>query len=155
MRRVLVLVLLLLCALPARAEEPADVPGMKYAELIDMVSKSRGKVVLVNFWATWCAPCREEIGDLKKLREAYGEDKLVILGLSLDSSPAALKSYMTRQPFNYPIYKAQSDVISAYSIMAIPRTVIYDTKGEKALSHEGYMDRERMNKAVATLLEEK
>lgn len=137
------------------ADEPADVPAIKYSELIDLVSKSRGKVVLVNFWATWCAPCREEIADLKKLRETYGEDKLVILGVSVDTSPLALKSFMARQPFNYPIYRAQQDVLAAYSIMAIPRTVIYDTKGEKALSHEGFMDRDRMNKALAALFEEK
>ena len=139
----------------AQPAAPEDIKTIRYSELIDLVGKSRGKVVVLNFWATWCGPCREEIPELRELRKSYGEDKLVLVGVSLDTGMAPVKAFMTKYPFNYPVYLGAKDVITGYSVMAIPRTVIYDTKGEKAASHEGYMDRERLSKAVKILLEEK
>jgi thiol-disulfide isomerase/thioredoxin len=137
---------------PVQAE---DIPKARHADLIDLVSKSQGKVVIINFWASWCAPCREEIPELKRLRATYGEDQLVMVGVSLDQNAFALKKFLSLQEFNYPNYHGQPDVIAAYSIMAIPRTIVYNTSGEKVLSHEGYMDGERLNRAVKLLLEEK
>ena len=135
--------------------DTSQVEVIRYGDVVDLVGESRGKVVVINFWATWCGPCRQEIPELIELRQEYSEEQMVLLGISLDNSESSLARYVSRTDFNYPIYQGQNDIISAYSIMAIPRTVIYDTTGEKVLSHEGYMDRKMLAKAIDTLLDDK
>src|SRR5215831_17252262 len=71
----------------------------------------RGKVVLVNFWATWCPPCREEIPDLVALQQKY-KDKLQIIGISEDEDgPAKVRPFAQQKGMNYPIVMATSQII--------------------------------------------
>lgn len=91
----------------------------------------RGKVVLVNFWATWCPPCREELPDLNALAERHPTD-LVVLGISSESAEE-LRSFVARQPIKYPILvDAETNVNLAFGIEGIPRTIIYDRNGKMA-----------------------
>lgn len=139
-------------AAEAKTEKPAAVKDISYAQVIDLVSNSRGKVVIVNFWATWCAPCREEIPELKRLVETMPEDKLTLLGVSLDSSRGMVERFVERFKINYPVFVGGQDIIEAYSIMAIPRTVIYSPQGERVFSHEGYMNMAMLKRVVGNYL---
>ena len=91
----------------ALLKEPMEVAPFTVTDLdgktISMADL-KGKVVLVNFWATWCPPCRAEIPDLVKLQEKY-RDKLVVLGISEDedASPQEVKAFGAEQKMNYPI----------------------------------------------------
>lgn len=120
-------------------------------DILKAVSQARGKVVVLNFWASWCGPCRQEIPELVELRKRVGEDRLVILGVSVDQDPAAYSLFTSKAGFNYPVSRAQQDVFMAFSIRAIPRTMVYSKKGELMHTQEGYMpgaDLERMVKKL-------
>lgn len=120
----------------AQAKPAATISGQ---DLLKAVSQARGKVVVINFWASWCGPCRQEIPELIAIRKLVPEDKLLLLGISVDQDPAAYASYVAKADFNYPVYRAQPDVSAIFSIRAIPRTVVYSPKGEMVHSQEGYM----------------
>ncbi|HKT78981.1 MAG TPA: TlpA disulfide reductase family protein [Vicinamibacterales bacterium] len=100
----------------------------------------RGKVVLVNFWATWCPPCRQEIPDLIKLQNKY-KDKLIVIGVSEDEIPVAdVKKFVTEQGMNYPIVMTNPELRKIFKgIAALPTTFILDTDGHLAQKHIGIL----------------
>ena len=88
------------------------------------------KVVLINFWATWCPPCRGEIPDLVKLQKKY-KSKFLIIGVSFDEDAKTVVSYIGENGVNYPVIMVDSKLEQAYGgIEAIPTTFIIDLKGE-------------------------
>ena len=115
MRRLSCLIALLAClvlALPAfAAPQKADaISGISSEKVLDIVKANKGKLVFINFFATWCPPCREEIPELISIRKAYPADKVVIVGISLDSDRGKLESFAEAMNFNYPVYLAEPDV---------------------------------------------
>ncbi len=96
------------------------------------LSQLRGKVVLVNFWATWCPPCRAEIPDLEGLARRYGPHGLVILGID-DEAPAKILPYVRQAGVNYPVLLDPGDrVHRLYSVEGIPMSFLYDRAGKLA-----------------------
>jgi thiol-disulfide isomerase/thioredoxin len=104
------------------------------------VSKANwiGKVVLVNFWATWCPPCREEIPEMISLQRQF-KDQLQIIGISEDDDTAAkVWSFAQHWRINYPIVMATPEVIAAYGgVPALPTTFVIDTQGRVVGKHAG------------------
>ncbi|MDI1313575.1 TlpA disulfide reductase family protein, partial [Prosthecobacter sp.] len=90
------------------------------------LSDFRGKVVVLNFWATWCPPCRREIPDLVALHEKYAEQGLVVIGVSLDEGGAtSVKSFVTKAGVKYPVVMGDQETAQAYGgITSIPTTFI-------------------------------
>ena len=88
--------------------------------------------MVVDFWATWCPPCRAEIPGYIELQKKYGKDGLVIIGVSLDQKgPAVVKPFMEKFGINYPIVMGDDDVTAAFGGMdAIPTTFIIDRAGQ-------------------------
>jgi thiol-disulfide isomerase/thioredoxin len=97
----------------------------------------QGKVVLLNFWATWCGPCRAEIPDLVALQERYN-GRLQILGLNVDDEEADIKQYVRETGINYPVAMTSNDVrIQFGGIPALPTSFILDTEGRVVQKHVG------------------
>lgn len=91
-------------------------------------SALRGKVVLVNFWATWCPPCRKEMPDLDALQARFG-DRLVILGIS-DEKPETVDAYLKSHPVRYPVLLDPGRKVNdMYQVDGIPKNLIYDARG--------------------------
>src|SRR6202048_2598784 len=102
---------------------------------------SRGKGVLLNFWATWCGPCRAEIPDLIALQRKY-KDQLQIIGLTVDDDDASMvKEVVTETHINYPVAMSSSEVRIQYGgIAALPTSFVLDTQGRAVQKHEGLRD---------------
>lgn len=101
----------------------------------------RGKVVLLNFWATWCGPCRAEIPDLIALQEKYA-GKLQIIGLTVDEDDAGVvKEAIMRTGINYPVAMTSPEIRIKYGgISALPTSFVLDTQGRVVQKHEGLRD---------------
>jgi thiol-disulfide isomerase/thioredoxin len=101
----------------------------------------RGKVVLVNFWATWCPPCRAEIPDLIALQEKY-RDHLVIVGISEDEgSVDAVKRFVAEHKINYPIVMSTPQLRKIFpAVMALPTTLVLDRDGNLTQKNVGMLN---------------
>jgi thiol-disulfide isomerase/thioredoxin len=97
----------------------------------------QGKVVLLNFWATWCGPCRAEIPDLVALQERY-KGRLQIIGLNVDDEEADIQQYVQETGINYPVAMTSNDVrIQFGGIPALPTSFLLDTEGRVVQKHVG------------------
>ncbi len=105
------------------------------------LADSHGKVILLNFWATWCGPCRAEIPDLVELQNKYN-NRLQILGLVVDDDDQdAIKGFVEKFGINYPVALATNDIRMQYGgIAALPTSFVLDAEGRIVQKHEGLRD---------------
>jgi thiol-disulfide isomerase/thioredoxin len=105
------------------------------------LADAHGKVILLNFWATWCGPCRAEIPDLIELQTKY-KDHLQIIGLTVDDDdPATVKKVVEKTGINYPVAMASAEVRMKYGgIAALPTSFMLDSEGRVMQKHEGLRD---------------
>ena len=114
----------------------------------------KGKVILINFWATWCGPCRVEIPYLVELQRQYGED-LVVLGVSIDDTAEQLMPYATEMNVNYPLLvgNGRQDFQDAYGpFWGIPVTVFVTRNGLIHKKHSGIASKEQFEHEITLLL---
>jgi len=123
-------------ALCARAGTvpPAAAPAWKLKDVDGNVvasSQFRGKVVVLDFWATWCGPCRSEIPGYVELQKKYGADGLVFVGVSVDTDgPEVVRRFIKEHGVNYTVVMADDKVVDAYApIEGYPTTFIIDRDG--------------------------
>ena len=126
-------------------------PRLDYRDLLKTISKHKGTVVVVSFFASWCMPCLKEIPELRILREKYSDDELVLLGVSVDDDGYKLAQLMSKMHFNYPIYWAEPDVSSVFQISAIPKVMVYNQRGALVLNHVGYMPTSNLRDAIDSM----
>lgn len=112
-----------------------------------VLSELRGKVVVLNFWATWCAPCRVEIPAFSRFAEAHPD--VVVLGIATDGSEAELRIAGPALGIRYPIARADAATVTAYGISTLPTTVVVDADGRVHTAHSGIMLDPQLALAVA------
>ncbi len=102
----------------------------------------KGKVVFLNFWATWCEPCREEMPSMERLHQAYKDRGLVVLAVSLDSQGASVVSpFVKKFRLTFPIgLDPKMTVRERYGVWAVPSTFLIDRKGKRVLFANGARD---------------
>jgi thiol-disulfide isomerase/thioredoxin len=118
------------------------------------LSGYRGRVVLLNFWATWCGPCRAEIPSLVELQDKYRDD-LTILGVSIDDPAEKLKPYADEFKMNYPVLvgNGHQDMQDAFGpLYGIPVSVIVGRDGRIAKKHSGIATKEQFEQEIKALL---
>jgi thiol-disulfide isomerase/thioredoxin len=114
----------------------------------------KGKVILLNFWATWCGPCKAEIPGLVELQQQYGDD-LVILGFSVDDTPEKMRPYAAQYKINYPLLvgNGREDVQDAFGpLFGIPVSVIIGRDGRIAKKHSGIATKSQFEREIKALL---
>ncbi|WP_304131844.1 TlpA disulfide reductase family protein [Ignavibacterium album] len=121
------------------------------------LSDYRGKIVIIDFWATWCPPCRKGIPDLISLQEEFKKD-LVVIGISLDQQNTIkdLKPFIENYKINYPVVLGDEKVVKDYGgISAIPTSFIIDQKGNIVDSHIGLVPKAVYADQIKSLLKKK
>ena len=119
------------------------------------LSAYKGKVVLLNFWATWCGPCKAEIPGFVRLQEKYRDQGLVIVGYSVDDTAEKAKAYAAQYKMNYPILlgEGREEVQDAYGpIWGIPASFIISKDGRVCRKHMGIAPEAVFEKEVVALL---
>ena len=111
-----------------------DLAGME-----EFVAASKGKMVVVNFFASWCLPCREEIPGLIAIRSFFSSDRLAVLGVSVDEDMVALKNYAKKAQFNYPVRLGLPDLLRAARVSSIPHMSIFDKEGNLLVNEAGFV----------------
>ena len=118
-------------------------------ELLDTISKSKGKqVVLVNFYASWCGPCREEIPSFIEIRNDYDEDTLKIIAINLDETPEEMKAFNKKLNINYQTFHDTGELAQFYMVQGIPFTVIYGKDGNAVLATTGLLHKKDLINAI-------
>jgi len=124
----------------------------------DGIRKSSGKVIVLDFWATWCQPCKRMFPALRELQEKYRDRGLIIVGLTkvdASQSVAAIEKYVKEENFNYLMGISEETFNDlAYGVGAIPHTVLIDKKGVVRKYIVGYHEKEFLEQEILKLLEE-
>ena len=141
----------------AQAAESGEAPAWELNDTDGKPVKSSdfaGKVVILDFWATWCPPCRAEIPGFVELQQKYGDKGLVIVGVSLDEQgPTVVKPFMQRFRVNYPIVMGDEKIMQDFGgVTAIPTTFIIDKAGNIVNKHVGFAPKEDFEKQITPLL---
>ncbi len=131
--------------LPAAAGDPVSLAGLK------------GQVVLINFWASWCGPCRQEMPVLDQLYRKYKPAGFTLLGVNVEPKSADALGFLKTTPVSFPIlFDTQSKVSNLYEVAGMPSTVIVDRKGTVRYVHQGYKpgDESQYQDQIRSLLRE-
>ncbi len=114
-----------------------EIKNIKANELLNELTQNKGKIILINFFATWCPPCVDEIPDIVKIRKEYSEDDILILGLSLDDTKDPLPKFIEDMAINYPIYHSAPELAAAYQVSSIPRNIVYNKQLKPVYNEAG------------------
>jgi thiol-disulfide isomerase/thioredoxin len=128
-------------ALPVAPVENALAPDF---ELTDMQGNAvrlndyRGKVVLVNFWATWCPPCVEEIPSLGRLQQKFSTEELVVVSVDVGEEKASVQEFLKKVPARYPVMlDPDGRTVADWNLRAFPTTFVVDREGRISLAYFG------------------
>lgn len=144
-------------AAEAASADPVPGPAWQLKNVNGQPVKSSdfaGKVVILDFWATWCPPCRMEIPGFIELQKQYADKGLVVIGVSLDQDGAAgVKQFMDKQGMTYPVVLGDQKIVSAFGgVEGIPTTFIIDRKGRIIRKHVGYTEKSEFEAEIKPLL---
>jgi peroxiredoxin len=120
------------------------------------LSAYKGKVVLLNFWATWCHGCRTEIPWLIEFEDRYKDRGLVVIGVSMDDAGwKAVKPYLNEKKVNYPVVIGNDDIAKPYGLTSMPMTFLIDRKGKVVATSVGVVDKTACDEEIGRVLKQK
>ncbi len=162
MIRRLIATFALLAAGGAQAALSANAPAPDFTlRSLDGVNlrlaEQRGRVVMVNFWATWCGPCRQEMPHLSRLYEKYRASGFTLLGVNVDEDAKQAAATAGRLGVKFPVlFDGSKSVSKLYDLQSMPSTVLIDRDGRVRYLHRGYRDglEESYEKQIRELVKE-
>lgn len=122
----------LVCAISGAA--PVSTPSFDLARL-------RGRVVVVDFWASWCKPCRQSIPWLNAMRTRYGADGLVVIGINVDAERVEADRFLREVPIEFEIvFDPQGELAKEFKVRGMPSSYVFDRTGKLVQTHLGFRD---------------
>jgi thiol-disulfide isomerase/thioredoxin len=113
------------------------------------LAEHRGKTVILDFWATWCAPCEVQMPVLDRLWKTRGGAELMVLGLSVDTDPAdEVTAWVRKRELDYPIAIASQDLALDYGVMGFPTLIVVDPAGGIHTRHTGVLSRPELEEIL-------
>ena len=122
------------------------------------LSSLKGQVVLINFWATWCGPCRKEMPLLEQIQKKYAPLGFTMLGVNVEEDTRLMETFLKDVPVSFPILLDPANGVSKlYNVSAMPSTVIVDRKGNVRFIHQGFKtgDESKYQDMIRQLIREK
>jgi thiol-disulfide isomerase/thioredoxin len=150
-------------ALPLLALEPGEVaPPFEGAPLVGRAAVRledyRGKVVYLEFWASWCAPCRQSLPWLERLHREHGAAGLEAIAINVDAKPADALAFLKRHPVGFPVVgDAKGTIAALYNVQDMPSSYLIDRNGLLRTTYLGFNrgDTKTRRQAIAALLRER
>lgn len=122
------------------------------------LSQLKGKVVYLDFWASWCGPCRKSFPWMNQLTEKYDPEKFVLLSVNLDSEKAQASKFLAKYPARFSItYDPEGKIAEKYQVMGMPSSYLIDAQGRIAATHVGFFKKKiaKYEKQIDYLLKQK
>ncbi len=160
-RRVAIAALLLtLCAVPMAAVEPGQKAPTFSAKALDgkqsvSLSDLRGKVVYLDFWASWCGPCAAALPAIDQLQKEYGSKGFEVLAVNVDSDVEAAQRFLSRRPVGYPsVSDPKGAIPERFSVETMPTSFLIDRNGVVRYVHKGFRrgDEEKLRSHIESLV---
>ncbi|MFO0793499.1 MAG: redoxin domain-containing protein [Candidatus Brocadiaceae bacterium] len=130
-----------------------SIKRIKFSELNSILESNKGKVVVVDLWATWCPPCRKEIPGFVNIYAKYREKGVEVIGIAYDEKgEEVLPPFMNKMGINYPVYLDGGGIAEAYDLRAYPTTIVYGKDGKVASKHVGFVPENEFNDEIGELL---
>ena len=137
----------------ANAHAGDSITKITASELKAVLGNNKGKVVIVDLWATWCPPCRKEIPGFINLYNKYKGNGVEIIGIAFDENGVeVVPPFVKKMGINYPIYLEGDGIAQAYDLRAYPTTIIYGKDGKVANTHIGYVSEKEFDAEIGELL---
>lgn len=122
------------------------------------LAQYKGQVVMLNFWASWCVPCKQEMPLLEDIQKKYSKLGFTLIGVNVEPDSKAANAVLEKIPVSFPVvYDTQSKVSKAYDVSGMPSSVFIDRKGQIRVLHRGYKpgdENEYLNQ-IRTLIRER
>ncbi len=120
------------------------------------LSQYKGKVIVLNFWATWCPPCREEMPELSQLHQEYANKNVVVLGIAIDEI-SLVKEFTQATPVSYPLFAAEDEGMALGNALGnnkgvLPYTIIIDTNGNVVKTYFGRISKPLLETTLSSLV---
>lgn len=160
MKRLMLILLLLVTPLAGAVSDskPAANFTLKSASGANIrLSEHRGQVVMINFWASWCGPCRQEFPHLDTLHQKYADLGFTVFGVNVEQDRAMADKVLKDIPVTFPIlFDSENQVSEMYGVDAMPMTVLVDRNGDIRYVHRGYKPgyEEKYEEQIRTLVKE-
>lgn len=159
-RLLLMLVVTILAALSMPSAQADQAPNFNFTDPVTQSASSiddlAGRVVYLDFWASWCIPCRQSFPFMNEMHERYGDRGLVILAINVDSDRGAAREFLQRYPADFRVlYDPKAALPPAYDVMGMPTAFLIDHSGEIAATKTGFRldEREETEQQLVELLQ--
>lgn len=138
-------IFLLLCSLFVTTTSVASAPNFQVDNNTSLASL-KGQVVYVDFWASWCKPCRASFPWMNKMHKKYAEQGLVVIAINLDEDAHNAEKFLAAVPAPFPIvYDPEGSIAQQYELVGMPSSYIIDKAGEIRVSHQGFFTAKASN----------
>lgn len=137
--------------------KPAPDFTVNFTDLSKKISQLKGQVVYVDFWASWCKPCRKSFPWMNQMQQKHAAQGFQVIAVNLDTEPQLANRFLTSVNANFPIvYDPQGQIASRYQLIGMPSSYLIDKKGQIRFSHQGFFakNQHKYESEITSLLNE-